>query len=293
MMKKPARPKGHREATTETLAQAFAKHGHGLTDQQLAQTRAPLRHLYTAPAVFQPRESSTESPWTASHVRTLASAANRETHLAPITVFAIAGTRYIVDGHCRYEAYKQAGKRPSDSVPVRYLRGTFHEALLVSAAGNSKDKLPLTLSEKLEAAWRMVQHNHRHKCYSVRKIAEAASVSVGTVHGMQKRLATIIAAGTDFDSIKSWRQILYDTEHERGDWTDEKENELRARYKTKLHKAFGKLDSASKLNLALEALHEAYPRLWEIMHEAVAAEREDDQLASVTVDSAWDAADDF
>ena len=72
----------------------------------------------------------------------------------PLTVYWVGDGLVIVDGHHRYEGYKE--QKIHDPVPVRVFNGSLDEAINEALKGNSKDKLAMSPREKSEAAWRLV-----------------------------------------------------------------------------------------------------------------------------------------
>lgn len=58
----------------------------------------------------------------------------------------------VIDGHHRIEAYRKAGRNKIKAVVIN---GTPKELVLKSIKANNKDKLPMSSSDKLEAAWCM------------------------------------------------------------------------------------------------------------------------------------------
>lgn len=195
-----------RTITPAGLAAHFAKHKSGLTDAQLSQTRVRLANLHVAPLVFQPRNMS-DKPWEKErHIENLAKVVKHPLQmLDPIVVFPIRGVRIVVDGHCRLEAYRKAGRAPTASIPVRHFRGTFPEALALAASCNSKDKLALSYWEKAEKAWQLVKFNEGHRCYSQRDISTSTGVAKGTVQNMQTRLSELDAVEV---RARSWADVL-------------------------------------------------------------------------------------
>ncbi|HEX5439171.1 MAG TPA: ParB/RepB/Spo0J family partition protein [Gemmatimonadaceae bacterium] len=259
-------------ATSTELAARWEAEGHGLTDALLKQTRATLTTLHVAPKVFQPRDLQEQSWKKEQHIRNLVSAIRQGAALDPIVVFPIAGARIVVDGHCRLLAYQQAGRR--GKVPVQYLRGSFADALLFSAEANSKDKLPLTKAEKLEAAWRLVLYDGARGVYTLRDIATKTGVSKSTVDNMKTYLQESPAGSANDPRGGTWAdakgarrdELEYDERWEErlvSDWAD------------RLKDTFG--DKPMKMPVTfIEALRRAYPRAWDALLDEVAEGYKDD-----------------
>jgi len=119
-----------------------------------------LRALSLAPEVFQGRMADVSGYLQEKHTCDLAkSIKNARSHLEPMTVFWIDGKYYIIDGHHRYEAYNRCENNIPElmaKIPVDEFRGTFHEAKMLSATANTRNKLPMETVEKREMAWQLL-----------------------------------------------------------------------------------------------------------------------------------------
>lgn len=116
--------------------------------------RMPLRSIKLRPEVFQQRKPAKHA--SEAHIRALTKSAqsSAETMLDPITVWWDGKHWACIDGHHRIAAYLKANK--SSDVPVQVFEGTPDEALMYSARSNTRDKLVMSRSEKMNAAWRLV-----------------------------------------------------------------------------------------------------------------------------------------
>lgn len=240
----------------DALEKLLTQQGHGLTDAQLKQTRVPLKDLRTAQRIFQPRNLAHRRWEKERHIDILTTVVRQQGTLDHITVFPVAGFRIVVDGHCRLAAYKRARFRDTQKVPVRHLSGSLSEALAVSASANSKDKLPLTLEEKTEHAWRLVCFSEKRQCYSLRQIAAISGVSKSTVQNMTQTLARELP----FDPRDlTWCDVKWE---QRGDReVDEAwEERLATEWAERLRKVFGDKPN-SQPDVFMSALEQAYPRL--------------------------------
>lgn len=264
------------------LAALYDRNGSGLTPAQLQQTRVPLGTLKTAPKVFQPRDMADRKWVKDRHIDVLVKSLRDAGKFDHIDVFAIDGARIVVDGHCRLEAYRKAGWKASDQVPVRHLRGTFADALTASASMNSKDKLALTIDEKAEAAWRMVRFAEHAKCYSLRHIAEKTGIGKSTVGTMRH----ILTDQLDFDPREfPWRDVKRRLRGEVSYDEDWEEKWARA-FAERLRKHFGEKPNLHP-HVFLEAIELAYPRAFSEMLDALARERHDDlvEIGQVQLDA--------
>lgn len=244
-------------ADVDTLERLLEQNGHGLTAAQVKQTRVALKHLRPAQKIFQPRNLAQKRWEKERHIDVLAAAVRQQRALDRITVFPVAGFRIVVDGHCRLAAYRRAGFPDTEKVPVRHISGSLSEALAVSASANSKNKLPLTLEEKTEHAWRLVLFSESRHCYSLRRIATISGVGKSTVHNMTKTLAQNLP----FDPRDglTWSEVR---RQKRGDQeVDEAwEDRLADEWAERLHKEFGDKPN-SQPDVFKSALERAYPRL--------------------------------
>jgi hypothetical protein len=130
--------------------------------------------------LFQPRDGLDES-----HVMTLFRTIRDKAPMEPVLILAV-GTKYVLlDGHHRvaaYEALKQ-------SVPVSYYKGSVMDAVLDSAAENTKARKQVTRDERMNHAWKLVKltapGNPDEPMYSKAQIRKASSVSVRQVAYMR------------------------------------------------------------------------------------------------------------
>ncbi|RWG58668.1 MAG: hypothetical protein EOQ64_07295 [Mesorhizobium sp.] len=146
--------------------------------------RLPLGRILVAPTVFQVRTGAAAGGVTEPfHVKALQQALEAKPEgrrvLDRVTVYAIGDSAYCIDGHHRLAAYRAA--KVKGSVPVEWFEGSLAEAIAEAAQRNQKVKLPMTQSERLEAAWRLVILG----AHSKRKTAEASGVSERTVASMR------------------------------------------------------------------------------------------------------------
>ena len=189
----------------EQLLKAWLTYGAGLSTEELGRDRLRLDEIVIAPAAFQPRESGDDHR-IPDHIEDLTQTARQQAEtMEPILLFAIAGRRYVIDGHLRAEAFSRAGY---EHIRVRHFHGTFHEALLKSVSENAKAKLSLTREQRTQSAWELVQESAANcrlysedmlrrltpaercalGCYSKADICKSSSVADGTVATMRRVL---------------------------------------------------------------------------------------------------------
>jgi hypothetical protein len=124
--------------------------------------RLTLSTLTLVPAVFQFRllEDKYTQGESKRQVETLMNNAMNEPNrnLDPIPVWWSGGRWVLIDGHHRYEAYRQLnkiGKRNSE-FPVEVFKGTLEEARRHAAYLNRKTKLAMTGADRTNASWQQV-----------------------------------------------------------------------------------------------------------------------------------------
>lgn len=246
--------------TEDELADLYQEHGYGVPQEVLNQTREPIDALAVAPEAFQFRDMSHREGEKEHHVRKLSQAFRRqEGFLDPLLLFAVAGHRLVLDGHCRLRAYLRADLSPATKVPVRYCKGDFSDALTLPASENVKAKLALTQEERLEAAWKLVRFDETRGNYSLRGIATNVGCGKSTVGNMRKVLET--GAGLDDDPRDlTWKEVKRGRRKNREHDPDWKEK-IVDRWSKDIRRALGG-DPNEMPNLLFRALEESYPRIF-------------------------------
>lgn len=100
-----------------------------------------------------------------------------------------SGRLVLLDGHYRVAAYRaeqSAGKIEGKGIPAVLLRCDRMEAHLVALTANAKDTLPLTMQERLNAAWKLVRAFP--KAISKPRLAKASGVAERTIANMRQQL---------------------------------------------------------------------------------------------------------
>lgn len=192
-----------------------------------------------------------------AHVKTLAAAIRRGSRLAPVTLWRQQGRNSFVllDGEHRLAAYNAAGHR--GGIPSRIATCTKREALLISAAANTRDALPLSQSERANVAWKLVREPEAN--FTKEEIAKAAGISARTVTTMRARWRTFQTTGREPSG--RWWQDRSDVNT--GDaatmhlMTDAERKERINAAAVKLRKAAGNLAFKDEQMFA-EALDEAF-----------------------------------
>ncbi|UOA31938.1 Nucleoid occlusion protein [Sulfitobacter sp. DSM 110093] len=185
--------------------------------------RLPLKALKTEPDDFQFREFEVSE----DHVRTLADAAKAGAALEPMTVWKRGEADYVVvDGHHRHAAYEAiAHAKP---VPVIVHECSEREAILLALSENTKTKLPMTKTERDNAAWRLVSSDHE---LSKAATVKATSVSDGTVAKMRRTRRSLDDQGIPLPSTW-WLAMRSLKGTEQPEWDEDmKEQMIEARAK--------------------------------------------------------------
>ena len=174
-----------------TLTEQIAK-GKPPTTQP---TALLLSEIGQWPKVFQHR--SLGSAASKRHVLTLTSAIKKRKskQLDPILVWWDGRAWTCIDGHHRYEAYLKAEVGSKHPVPVHVFSGTLNQAMGAAAQANTCDKLPMSRSEKSNAAWHLVTMADMSKA----EVAKASTVSETTVASMRRVCAQLDAKGNEFE----------------------------------------------------------------------------------------------
>lgn len=134
-------------------------------------------------SVFQPRELDGRKLEGERHIETLMAAIgspSNPTYLDPLVVWWGGDRWFVIDGHHRRHAYLRAGLHKR--IPVEVFEGSLEEALAFAVEANSKDRLPMTLAEKLDRAWFLTVTTD----LSRDRIRRSCSVADGTVKNMRK-----------------------------------------------------------------------------------------------------------
>jgi len=187
-----------------------------------------LKDIHPLRALFQPRQEFE------GHISELKAALKTHGALDPILVGWTGKRVILIEGHHRYVAYERSGYKLKP-VDVQWFIGPLNAAVEASIAANSKTKLPMSLQEKLNAAWRLV----RLGGFSKAQIKRSSAISDGQIGKMRR----VLAAHHDVVGIDEWAkawkvatgrgEVRTDEEHE------EYLNMLVEQYPEKIHKAVG------------------------------------------------------
>lgn len=228
-----------------------------------AEGKLSLNQINTCEALFQPRAiDEYASP---DHIKTLKDAIrnNNGAYLDKLSVWWSGRRWYVIDGHHRLQAYKEAyANNNCRSIPVEVFVGTLDNAIEYSTRANVKDKLPMTKLDKLEKAWKFVCMGGRSKS----DIQKITGVSKGTIDNMrtyhrqqvdQDVTKEDLLNSNWSDSYSKGRQMEYD---------DAYKDALAKDYAKKLRKVFGK-ELSRKPDIVALALEYYNPDLPKTMIE--------------------------
>ncbi len=162
----------------------------------------PRSAIKVADKVFQWRLQDEDMQGSEDHVRVLVRALGTGKERKPldaVLVTAVGKTFYLVDGHHRMEAYHTA--KWAKQIPVEVFKGSLSDARDEAFARNLKDKLPMSLQAKLQAAW--VRFNEHDLSWNVLKVR--FGVSRGTIANMARRRKALLDVGKDPFEVP-WRE---------------------------------------------------------------------------------------
>ncbi|WP_341864308.1 ParB N-terminal domain-containing protein [Gymnodinialimonas sp. 57CJ19] len=164
-------------------------------------------------------------PYDQHHVDALVKALKTAGELDPMTLWRDPHTNelVIVDGHHRFEAYRQAGHRRQ--VRARVHECSVEQAQLLALKENGKTRLPLTHAERSDAAWALVCLGP--EVHSRSAVSKATGVADGTVATMRRTRIALLERDPEDDLPRRWweaRAALKDIG--RREYTDEERDEM-------------------------------------------------------------------
>lgn len=143
--------------------------------------KLPIASITEKPELFQPREFHYGTkPVDYDHVSKLQSELSIRGSLDPIHVIKLGDEFICLDGHHRLEAYRRSRKRTIRC--VRYKGPSVREAIDATLRRNSYHQLPLSNSDRQEAAWRQVVSDWG----SIQGISKGCGISTSQVSRMRK-----------------------------------------------------------------------------------------------------------
>lgn len=182
-----------------------------------------LKDIRIADKVFQWRKFKDQLAAEENHIKGLVRVLESTGgSLDPVLVMTIGPEVYMVDGHHRLLAYRSV--KWSKPIPVEWFEGTVEEARLKALELNIKDKLPMSLEDKFEAAWSLVKEGK--KKFSKSTISKMTTVSERTIAYMRALLRENPEAEDDSWSEAKRRQFTRDGDFDPDTWLDEKAEKL-------------------------------------------------------------------
>lgn len=220
-----------------------------------------LADIHECPPLFQPRgDSLNYAPGrSAEHIAELTRGLRRGEPLEPVTVVAFGQRWYLVDGHHRLEAYRQAKWR--NLIPANAQTSDATGAARVawavdlSIAGNRDNKLSMSTRDKADAAWRRLVAAEGQRGAAADTV-KTIGVSERTVASMAKALRDLGELGGRIPDTWSaaQREVAGDRDRETGNYAERRERVLLRRLQPVMEQ------NPSPRELA-EALHAFDPAL--------------------------------
>lgn len=181
-----------------------------------------LNQIKMHPEVFQHR---TIIDWISEpHIKELTKALESGQPLEAITVWWNGKNWTCIDGHHRIEAYRKVIDQ-QHSIPVKVFSGSVDDAITKAAAGNTKDKLPMSRNEKREAAWRLTIGTEMSKA----EVQAVTGTSDRTIGNMRLVKGKLLKAHPEADlSELSWLAALAQSKGKESvdiDWDERNEEQ--------------------------------------------------------------------
>lgn len=272
----------------ETFGVTFRKLVKAINDYPLSARRRPLgpdqvtlKSIRRLPTLFAARSSgrATDAGGYQEQAKELHRVLNAmpkdARYFDPITVFEIAGQDYCVDGHHRIAAYHSA--KVTGRVPVNRIGGTLSDAIEAGIKANSKTFLPMTLSERQEAAWKLIRIGHGTKEQQALWTGTSQR-TVARLRKLKKQLEETHPAD-DWGCVWEARKLLEENEDEQKEWGEDETAAEVEDYVKRLRKAF-----YHKLHTRLPAVVQALAEVTSVA--AIIAALNEASLAGGVV--AWD-----
>ena len=253
----------------DTWRKLLAQREKGKPEPTQLPTRLPFWEVKLWPEVFQHRQPLEHV--SEMHVRELQRAVSAG-DLEPITVWWDGKQWACLDGHHRFKAYNLSDKGLFD-LPVQVFSGSPEQAIAEAATRNTRDKLPMSRSEKVGSAWRLVVTTSMSKADTVR----ASGASDGIVGQMRRVKAQLSAQGMAVDGM-DWeeaRRRAAGTLDLDVDWDNRTEQEAQE-MANKIVKALGQRAS-NRLDAFARALEIYDARLPDLLREHWDSEQDDDE----------------
>lgn len=200
--------------------------------------------LRIAPALFQPRIIKED----ADHVADLCAALVEGGKLDAVKVFPVGNHFYLVDGHHRVAAYREAEEaRESDGmVPVSYLASRrLDDAITYAAKENAKARKRLERWEIQAWTWDIVKSETKLSKALISNLTGTSTATVGRMRAVLGRIQQ--ARATDPRSVPEWDRWSWtsaqrwDKDHIPPTLDEDAETKKLQHLYSKFEKAFGPL----------------------------------------------------
>jgi ParB/Sulfiredoxin domain len=235
-----------------------------------------LKAIHVAPDAFQWRDLNANQAADTAHMQELIRVLQEtETELDPVLVTAVGRRFFLIDGHHRLDAYYTV--KWSRPIAVEHFEGSLEDAQKESLRRNNKNKLAMTVEDKREAAWKLLQEGKMRR----KAIEEVTTVSPRTIATMAKVLREHKEAAS-----MPWRKArqlqggkLTDLPD---DWLELKAQKWAKQWVKNMPRDFSK--KADVMARAIELLDPALPRQliseWPEQARELAADQEGDDGGS-------------
>ncbi|MBR1285405.1 ParB N-terminal domain-containing protein [Bradyrhizobium sp. AUGA SZCCT0177] len=236
----------------------------------------PRSAIIVADKVFQWRPPEEDMTRSEEHVRTLTRAIGTgkvRKPLDPVLVTAVGQFFYLVDGHHRMEAYHTA--KWNKPIPVEVYQGSLRDARDEAFSRNYKDKLPMSLEAKSEAAWRRYLEGD----LSRRDLVKRFRVAYGTVQNMKLAKEALRAKGEDPSEVR-WRDAR------KHDWKSYEEFDYKAHASKAATELADQLKNVSNFTKRPEITARAIALVSAAMPQALADQWREDGAAAWEGDEA-------
>ncbi len=200
--------------------------------------------LKIVPALFQPRIIKEDE----DHVTELHTALAQSGRLDAVKVFPIADSFYLIDGHHRVAAYREAedAGESDGMVPVTYLSSrSLDDAIAYGARENAKARKRLERWELTAWTWEIVKSGSGLSKAGLAKLTGTSAATIGRMRSVYRRLED--AAVTDPRSTAGWEQwtwvsaMKWDKDHIPPTIDEDAETKKLQYLYAKFEKAFGPL----------------------------------------------------
>jgi hypothetical protein len=166
-----------------------------------------LADIKESEEVFQQRGNSlTFAPgYSEDHIRYLCKCLGSGEKLDPVSIIAFGSHWYLVDGHHRLEAYRRRGI--ATSIPVRALKSDLRGeeriswAVEQSVSENRKNRLNLSNSDRLDAAWRGTLRDTKR---SKKEAADLYGVGTTSIASMRSSARKLREEGFSDIQLEDW-----------------------------------------------------------------------------------------